>query len=130
MAMIEGTTTPKSITVEYDFAKDGGTAGTKTLRGLSLDGNSIPTGSLVTGGVVDVLTAVAGATSVKVQIEGTADIYAPTDLTSPAWTVGRKDVIPDSTGDTSIRTTAPRSVKAVIAGTATAGKFHVTLFYV
>lgn len=130
MGIIEGTRTPKTVTAEYDFAKDGGTAGTKTLRGVNGWDNSVPAGSLVTGGVVEVLTAVAGATSVKVQLEGTADLYAPADLTSPAWTVGRKDVIPDSTGDTSIRSTVTRNVKAVIVGTATAGKFRVTLFYV
>jgi len=128
MGIIEGTTTPKVVIAEYDFAKDGGTAGTKTLRGINGNDNSVPVGSFVTSGYVEVLTAITGATSVKVQLEGANDVYAPADLTT--WTTGRKDVIPDATGDTSLKTTATRNVKAVIVGTATAGKFRVTLYYV
>lgn len=128
MAIIEGSTTPKVVIAEYDFAKLGGTAGTKVLRGINGNDNAVPKGSFVTGGYVEVITAVTGATSVKVQLEGTADVTAGADLTG--WTTGRKDVIPDATGDTSLKTTALRSINAVIVGTATAGKFRVTLYYV
>jgi hypothetical protein len=134
MGIIEGTRTPKSVTAEYDFSKDGGTVGTKTLRGVSGWDNSLPAGSYVTGGIIDVTTSLAGGASstVALQVEGTGDILAA-DGTNflTKLNAGRHDVVPDSTGDTSVKTTVTRNIKMVVAGAAlTAGKFRVTLFYV
>lgn len=130
MPLIEGTRSVKSVTAEFDFAKDGGTTGTKTLRGSAGWDNSVPAGSFVTSGYIEVLTALAGSSAVaKLQIEGAADITAGTDLTG--WTTGRKDILAAGTGSTSIKTTVTRNIKLVVSGAAlTAGKFRVTLFFV
>ena len=125
MGIIEGTTRPKSVTAAYDFAVDGGATGTITLRG----DNAIPAGSVITGGFIDIETSCASATgTIAVQAEGAGDILA-TSLEA-ALTSGRKSVVPAGTGATSVKTTAARNIKIVIATAAfTAGKFTVTLFY-
>lgn len=125
MGIIEGTRAPKSVTASYDFAVDGGATGTITLRG----DNTIPTGSVITGGFVDVETACASATgTIAIQAEAAGDIVATAGEAS--FTTGRKSVIPAGTGATSVKTTAARNIKIVIATAAfTAGKFTVTLFY-
>jgi hypothetical protein len=125
MAIIEGTTKLKTVVAAYDFAVDGGAVGTITLRG----DNSIPAGSVITGGFIDVETACASATgTMALQAEGAGDILAATG--QAGLTVGRKSVVPAGTGATSVKTTAARSLQVVIATAAfTAGKFTVTLFY-
>lgn len=126
MAVIEGTGGLKSWTGRYDFAIDGGAVSTITLR--SNDG-AIPAGSIIMGGVLDVLTAVATATgTVAATAETAADVLAATG--AAGLTLGRKSVIPAFTGATSLKTTVPRSPSIVIATAAlTAGKFELTLFY-
>lgn len=125
MGTIEGTTRVKTVQADYDFAVDGGATGTITLRG----DNSIPNGSVITGGYIDVETACASATgTIAVQAEGAGDILAAT--AQAGLTTGRKSVVPAGTGATSVKTTAERNVKIVIATAAfTAGKFRVVLFY-
>lgn len=125
MGIIEGTTRVKTVVADYDFAVDGGAIGTITLRG----DNAIPSGAVITGGFIDVETACASATgTIAVQAEGAADILAAT--AQAGLTVGRKSVIPAGTGATSVKTTAERNLKIVIATAAfTAGKFKITLFY-
>jgi hypothetical protein len=125
MAIIEGTTRAKTLSASYDFAVDGGAVSTITLRG----DNSIPAGSVVTGGFIDVETSCASATgTMALQIEGAGDILAAT--AQAGLTAGRKSVVPAGTGATSVKTTTARSVQVVIATAAfTAGKFTVVLFY-
>jgi hypothetical protein len=131
MAMIEGTLRLKTAQAEYDFAVDGGATGTITLRGVPGDshGNSIPSGAVITGGYIDVETAVASGTgTVALAGEGAADLLAATG--AAGLTTGRKDIVPDSTGSTAVKTTAVRSVTMTIATAAlTAGKFRVVVFY-
>lgn len=125
MGIIEGTTRPKSVTAAYDFAVDGGATGTITLRG----DNAIPSGAVITGGFIDIETSCASATgTMAFQAEGAADILAAT--AQAGLTAGRKSVIPAGTGATTVKTTAERNLKIVIATAAfTAGKFTITLFY-
>jgi hypothetical protein len=129
MSVIEGTTSLKSWKGSYDFAVDGGVAGTITLR--SNDGK-IPIASVIEGGYVDVITALTGAgASVAVQAEGAADTLAVAAISGAPWsTTGRKSVIPAFTGATTLKTTAARSPATVIsAANLTAGKFDVVLYY-
>lgn len=125
MGKIEGTTSPKTVEAFYDFAVDGGAVSTITLRG----DNSIPAGSVITGGYIDIETSCASATgTIAVQVEAAGDILA-TSLEA-ALTAGRKSVVPAGTGATSVKTTVARSIAIVIATAAfTAGKFRVVLFY-
>jgi hypothetical protein len=125
MGIIEGTRALKTVVAEYDFAVDGGAVSTITLRG----DNTIPSGAVITGGFIDIETSCASATgTMAIQAEAAGDILA-TSLEA-ALTAGRKSVIPAGTGATSVKTTAARNLKVVIATAAfTAGKFTITLFY-
>lgn len=132
MSQIEGTRRLKTITAEYDFAKDAGAVGAITLRGYPSDGdgNSLPPGSVVLGGFVDVETACTSATgTMALHAEGANDLVNAVGQGS--WTTGRKSLIPAFTGSTTVKTTVARSLVLTI-GTAvfTAGKFRVTVFYV
>lgn len=126
MAINEGTKLFKSWRGSYDFAVDGGAVSTIVLRS---DDGPLPAGSIVIGGLVDVLTAVASATgTVALQAEGAADVLAATG--AAGLTLGRKSVVPAFTGATSLKTTVSRSPAMAIATAAlTAGKFDLILFY-
>lgn len=132
MPVIESTSRLKTLQAEYDFAVDGGAVSDITLRSLAGDiqGNTLPSGAVITGGYLDIETAVTsgGSATVALKAEGAADLLA---ATAPAsLTTGRKDIIPDSTGSATVKTTAVRSVVATVATAAlTAGKFRVVLFY-
>jgi hypothetical protein len=126
---IEGSARVKTVVADYDFAVDGGAVGTITLRG----DNTIPSGSYILGGLVDVTTAVTsgGAGTVGVNSNAAGDIVAPAAVSGAPWsTTGLKSVIPAFTGATAIKTTAQRSL-AITIGTAalTAGRFRVTVYY-
>lgn len=129
MPIIEGTARLKTAVADYDFAVDGGATGTLVLRSSDGQGNSVPAGSVVTGGYIDVETACLSATgTMAFQLEGAADLTAA--LAQAALTVGRKSIIPAGTGATTVKTTVARSITVVIATAAfTAGKLRVTLFY-
>lgn len=135
MPVIEGTTRLKEASGEYDFAVDGGAISSITLRsagGASL-GNSIPSGAVVTGGYLEVDTAVTsgGTPAVAIQIEGTADLVASGTLAATGLSsTGRKSLVPAFTGASTVKTTAARAIVFTIAtATLTAGKFRVVLFY-
>src|SRR3954464_14437809 len=107
MPIIEGTTSLKTVQAEYDFAVDGGATSTITLRAApdtgDNQGNTIPVGAVITGGYIDVTTAVLSATgTVAVQVEGAADILAAT--AQAGLSLGRKSVIPAGTGATAVKT--------------------------
>lgn len=136
MPVIEGTTSVKSCEAEYDFAVDAGAIGTITLRaapGSSMN-NLIPAGAVITHGYLDVLTLFTTGTAAQMALtsgEGAGDLIAATVVSgAPYSTTGRKSIIPVATGATAIKTTAARSIQAVISvGTVTAGKFRIVLFY-
>lgn len=129
MPNIEGTGRLKSVVAEYDFAVDGGAVSTIVLRG----DNSVPAGSVIMGGYIEVDTAVTsgGAATLGVNSEAAGDILAATVVSGAPWsTTGRKSVIPAFTGVTTVKTTVGRSVAVTVATAAlTAGKFRVVLFY-
>ena len=129
MPIIEGTSRLKTAQGEYSFAVDGGAVSTITLRSVDGEGGTIPAGSIIVGGYVDVTTACASATgTIAVNSEGAGDLIAAVGQGS--WTTGRKDIVPDSTGSTAIKTTAARSLAITIATAAfTAGVFRVVVFY-
>jgi len=134
MAIIEGTGKLKLAQGEYDFDVDGGAVGQITLRGVGMLGAGMPIGSVVTGGYIEVDTALTsgGSATVAVDLEGSGDILAAAAYSASPWSsTGRKSVIPAGTGATSVKTsTASKSIKVTVATAAlTAGKFRVVLFY-
>jgi len=116
----------------YDFAVDGGAVSTIALTA----GTPIPSGSIVIGGYVDVLTQLTsgGGATIACQVEGANDILTAVAVAS--WTAGRKNILPALTtgaltAGTHVKTTADRNISAVIATAAlTAGVFDVVLFVV
>jgi hypothetical protein len=134
MAVIEGTDRVKTAVGEYDFAVDGGAVGQITLRGSGALGAGVPNGAVITGGYVEVDTALTsgGAATAGVDLEATSDIVNGTVISGAPWSsTGRKSIIPAGTGATSVKTTAAsRSLKLTIGVAAlTAGKFRVVVFY-
>lgn len=135
MPIIEGTRGLKDAVGEYDFAVDGGAISSITLRAGAADalGNTIPAGSVIEGGYVEVDTlfgAGAGGT-IAVNVESAGDIVAAAIFSGAPWsTTGRKSVIPAFTGAASIKTTVERKIVATIAvGAVTAGKMRVVVYY-
>jgi len=122
----EGTYGWKVAYGTYSFARQGGAVSTIVLEGDAI----VPSGAVVLGGFVDVTTAALSATgTIALTLEGAGDIVAA--VGQAGWTLGRKSIIPAFTGVTAIKTTAARSLSAVIATAAyTAGVFRVALFYV
>jgi hypothetical protein len=112
---------------EYDFAKDGGAIGDITLRG-----DRLPAGAIVTGGVVHVQTAVtsAGSATVALELVGTADVLAATAKASLTLNALISPVPDGPTAGDWIRTTAATQLVATVAVAAlTAGKIVVCLEY-
>jgi len=115
----------------YDFAVDGGAISTIALT----SGTPIPSGSVIVGGYVDVITQLTGATAtIAAQVEAANDILTAVAVAS--WTVGRKNVLPAPTSgaltaSTAVKTTAARDISIVIATAAlTAGVFDIVLYVV
>ena len=119
-----------AVRARYDFAVDGGAVGTIALVGATV----IPSGAVVLGGFVDVITppTSGGAGTAAIQVEAANDVVAAAAVSGAPWsTTGRKSVIPAFTGASSLKTTAARDVSLVVATAAlTAGVFDVYLFYV
>lgn len=113
----------------YSFAVNGGAVGDITLT----QGDTIPLGAIILGGVLEVTTAPTsgGAATIAIKVEGAGDIVAAAAIGGAPWsTTGRKSVIPVFTGATSVKTTAARSIVATVATAAlTAGIFNVHLVY-
>lgn len=111
----------------YDFAVDGGAVSSITLRG-----DTVPSGAIVTDVLVHVDTAATsgGAATVALTLESAADLNAADAISGAPWsTTGAKRG--DFTATTApVKTTAARSVVAVVAAAAlTAGKFSVYVSY-
>jgi hypothetical protein len=129
-----GATAEKTIQAEYDFAIDGGAISTITLRQTgSTIPNLIPTGSVIVGGYIEVLTTLTsgGAATVGINSEAAGDIKAAATAFTVYATTGSGIVaILPSFGTTAVKTTAARSLAITIAAaTVTAGKFRVVVFY-
>ena len=112
---------------EYDFDKDGGAIGTVALRG-----NKLPSGAIITSGMIHVITAVTSGAAVTVElgVEGTDDVLAST--LKAALTIGALlDVVPAMTAATAILTTTAGAGVTMTIGVAaiTAGKVVVALEY-
>lgn len=135
MPIIEGTRGLKEARGEYDFAVDGGAVSTITLRSASSDsnGNDIPSGAIITGGYIEVDTAVTsgGSATIAVNSEGAGDLQAAAAISGAPWsTTGRKAIVPVFTAATGVKTTARRNLAITIATAAlTAGKFRVVVYY-
>lgn len=135
MPQIEGTRRFKECKGEYDFAVDGGAISTITMRASSDDavGNTIPAGSYIEGGFIEVLTLLTsgGAGAVAINSEGAGDVLASAVVSGAPWsTTGIKSITEAFTGATGVKTTVARSLAATIAAAAlTAGKFRVVVFY-
>lgn len=117
----------KQIRGRYDFAVDAGAIGT-----IAISGEQFPAGAIILGGLVEVDTAVVGAgASLALQVEAAGDLVAAAAVAGAPWsTTGRKSVLPVFTGASSLKTTVPRDISAVIsAAVLTAGVFDVVLFY-
>ena len=129
MPILEGTGRLKTVRGEYDFAVDGGAVSTITLRG----DNTIPSGSVILGGYIEVDTILTsgGAATVAASSEAAGDLLAAAAFGGAPWsTTGRKSIIPVFTGATTVKTTAVRSLSIAIATAAlTAGKFRVVVVY-
>lgn len=114
----------------YDFAVDAGAVSTIAIT----SGTPIPSGSIIVGGYVDVLTQLTsgGAATIACQVNAANDILTAVAVAS--WTAGVKNVLPASTTgalttSTAVKTTADRNISIVIAAAAlTAGKFDVVLY--
>lgn len=133
MPIIENTLRLKTAVAEFDFAVDGGAVGAITIRAGDSLGNQIPAGSVVTGGYVEVDTALtAGASgTLSAGVEAAGDLVAATIVAGTPWsTTGRKSIVPVGSGATSVKTTVARSLSVTVAVAAlTAGKFRVVIFY-
>lgn len=114
--------------LEFDFAKDGGVVGDITLRG-----NVLPAGALITGGWLDVATAVAGgATStLALKVVSAADLMAAmgvgnflADVLIPLGQIGP---IGKAIGPLTAYKTPTLTVAAAAL---TAGKFTLALEYI
>lgn len=137
MTVIAGATNLKSAQGEYDFAVDGGAVSTITLRqgGGNTLPNLIPSGAVILGGYIEVDTLVTTASgntgTVAVQSEAAGDLQAAAVTSGAPWsTTGRKSIVPAFTGAASVKMTADRNLKIVVAVAAiTAGKFRVVVYY-
>ena len=130
MALDQGTRGLKEWKGEYSFAVDGGAVSTITLR--SNDG-SIPSGSVIEGGYLEVDTAVTsgGAATGALQAEAANDVQTAVVVSGAPWSsTGRKSITPAFTGATTLKTSVARNPAFVIgAATVTAGIFRAVLFY-
>lgn len=134
MGIIEGTNKlggglgrTKVATGLYSFATDGGAVGDIILRG-----DSLPSGAIIRDALLDVDTALTGATAtVAIKVEAAADVQAAAAISGAPWsTTGAKRSTFIAT-TAPIKTTAARNIVATVATAAlTAGVFSVYIFYV
>lgn len=112
----------------YDFAVDGGTVGTLALRG-----DGIPTGAIIYDVVIDVQTAPTsgGAATIGISSEGASDLQSAAAISGAPWSTATPKRGTLTATSTPIKTTAARSIAAVIGTAAlTAGKFVVLVRYI
>lgn len=122
---------------EYDFAVDGGAAGSIPLRG-----DIIPSGALITQAIFQVDTVLSGGTgtdTLAITVESAADLQAATArnaaLPSPWSTTGPKWASNGTHGGSTVTqpfaTSQIRTPTLVISNTAlTQGKFRLAVEYI
>lgn len=113
------------VVAEYDFDKHGGAQGSIVI-------GSIPAGTSVTGGYMNVETAPVGVgASIGVTLEAAGDIVAVAAIAGAPWsTTGKKAIIPkrNTPESTLVTTTQARNLLFVIsAADLTAGKVQLYL---
>jgi hypothetical protein len=113
---------------EYDYSKHGGAQGD-----ISVAGNGIPKGAIITSGVIHTKTAVlsGGAATVAIKALSAADILAATAKASLSLNA-LLDVVPDGAATNMIRVTSNITALTFTVADAdlTAGKIAVALEYV
>ena len=122
----------KQIVAEYTFANLAADAG---IFGAT----SIPSGVLIIGGYLEVITVLAetnggGDPLIGLEVEGANDLLADTAFNAAPWNAAaRANLLVDFTGANSILTTAPRdiTISIALAGSTNvlSGAFRVVLFY-
>jgi hypothetical protein len=127
--IIEGSQARGVAKFSYDFDVSGGAVGDITLVGTPLPDNAI-----IWDGVVDVitpLTAVGGATAAVSTSQAANDLITAAAVAGAPWsTAGSKAIVPVGTAAASIKLTANRAPKLVIAtDDLTAGKFNLFIEY-
>lgn len=113
------------MVAEYDFARHGGAQASHII-------GSVPAGTQVIGGYMNVETAPVGAgASIGITLEAAGDIVAVAAIVGAPWsTTGRKAIIPkrNTPETTSVVTTVARNLLFVVSGAdLTAGKVQVYL---
>jgi hypothetical protein len=120
-----GLPSDKILRATYDFAVHGGAVGSISLP------LTVPSGVIVSDGMLDVITAPTsgGSATVAVQLNAADDIVAAAAISGAPWsTTGLKNIVPVGTAATAVKTTASRTLTAVVGTAAlTAGKFDVYL---
>jgi hypothetical protein len=110
---------------EYNFASDGGSVGTKTLRKQL----GIPTDAVITGVVIENLVqpTSGGAATIALGLNTAGDLLPPTAFNDDMWVPSNG---PQPQSPIRVKTTAARALIVTIAGAAlTAGKFRVHVQY-
>jgi hypothetical protein len=112
---------------EYDFTKHGGAVGN-----ISVPGDAIPAGAIITSGIIHVKTALTsgGAATIAAQAVGAADLRAATAVAS--WSLNAMlDVVPQGLAAAMIRLASPLTALTFVVAAAalTAGKAVVALEY-
>ena len=112
---------------EYDFDKHGGAVGA-----ISVQGNGLPAGAIITSGVIHVTAAVTsgGAATVSVGLVSAADLRAATAVGSLTLNA-LLDVIPDGAATNMIRVASADNTAIFTVGTAalTAGRIVLAIEY-
>lgn len=108
----------------YDFAIDGGATGALTLRG-----DAIPLGAIITDALIDIETACLSASgTMAIGTQSAADILGAT--AQAGLTVGAKRTTLTATS-APVKTTADRNLTLTIATAPfTAGKFSLVVWYI
>ncbi|RKY07151.1 MAG: hypothetical protein DRP56_06240 [Planctomycetota bacterium] len=111
----------------YDFDKHGGAVGA-----ISVQGDGIPAGAIITSGVVHVKTACTsgGSATVSIGIATAADMLAATAVASLTANA-LLDVVPDGTATNMVRLTSADNTAIFTVATAalTAGKIVLAVEY-
>lgn len=126
--IIEGAIQRGVAKFSYDFDIQGGAQGDITLAGEPLPKNAI-----VWDGVVDVITALvgSGASAAVSTSQSANDLITSAAISGAPWsTTGSKALVPVGDAAHSIKMTADRAPKLVIASAdLTAGKFNLFIEY-
>lgn len=108
----------------WDFDQQGATTGNVDI------GIHLPDNAIIVDGMFDTITQPTSAVSAEIGFTANSAYDLITSTAIASWTVGLKDMTPDSTAANAIKLTDARTVYAVVSGTPTAGKIKVFIDYV